>query len=619
LAHFKADPPWKLCTTHAPGEPESATMTGDPDSPLPAVKRELEADGAELQAAEAPALDEGVKAEADSTRRRLGKKTRATPANGSKRSGKRRLRNKGKSTARVKTISTVKMELKQRAGKASAPSRRFRLRRKAVTAKPRPDPLAKAEVKAELREQQEEEPGEPAEEEKQRGKKAKQELGTQRRGSTAREKAPASRRRRGSIKGEVKLEPQEIPSFEERLPFFLAQCKAFQLAKRTWRVSRPCCLANCILDPRVHFREGQACYERLNKEQKKRFKRLVDAPDVEAKASRGQVSMRTFTLLLHPERAPIISVRRKSLNAESEPDEVAGPTDAFGGEGRSVARAVARAKARQERLERQANRDGRKRSGVRGVFWCPASDAWMATWTYPDEERGVQVFKVRDYMGYGRSREDAEKEALREAIVFRERLFVEGKIKGIEDNENKGLTWNKRRKGWDVCFRVHGQKLRGGYFRPLDDTPEAIEKARQAAAECRKQLELKHGRYGQQIQQAILHQGPGGQAPGEASRQEPALKAPKQQREESGRKVPMRGSSAAAFTAPATPAAGRRRKDSQVGVTWRRHGCHWRVHMYVNGKLDRRLFKPKEDGTPEEVERELLAACRVDARQGSRT
>ena len=54
------------------------------------------------------------------------------------------------------------------------------------------------------------------------------------------------------------------------------------------------------------------------------------------------------------------------------------------------------------------------------------------------------------------------------------------------------VFWNTRDKAWEVKMNFHGKTLYGGYLKPKDSTPEAVECARLAAAEKRRELEQKH-------------------------------------------------------------------------------------------------------------------------------
>jgi len=468
----------------------------------------------------------------------------------------------------------------------------------------------------------------------------------------------------GGPDAKVKTERDSpVPSFEVRLPFFIAQCTAFQLANRIWRPSRPCCLANCILNPPVAPHGGLACYQRMDQEQRRHFRNVVDGPEVEAKALRGQVSVRTFTMLLHPERVSRVSIRRRSINNENEESidpcrrEVEGDVAIIGG--RSIPTAIARAKARQEML--RGDKGGERRSGMRGITWNERTGSWIASWqeaigdAQDRKTRKYMRFPVSRYRVNGRSQEEADKACLEDAIIFREKLISDGKVfrARSRESENKGLSWSRSRGGWDVFFRVHGKKLRGGHFRPLNTTPEGIEQARQAAAECRRQLEMKYGRHGQSIQMAVREKVQtdmevtnvevASPLDKEAPQRKTPQKASKPEAPPQGDACPeRRGSRRLISEVPAqvlgpgpqaSEADARQRRVMEVPaqalgpapqaldadarqrrgmeVTWRRYGCQWRVEVSVDSRSNKWLFQ-STSGTLEEVERELLAACSKD-------
>mmetsp|Transcript_104248 Transcript_104248/g.290398 ORF Transcript_104248/g.290398 Transcript_104248/m.290398 type:complete len:313 (-) Transcript_104248:130-1068(-) len=134
-----------------------------------------------------------------------------------------------------------------------------------------------------------------------------------------------------------------------------------------------------------------------------------------------------------------------------------------------------------------------KRSGVRGVSWDKAG-GWKVQWG-PRLTRTGKIFPVRRYMDPGKTREGAEVDALRAAIAFHEELVRQGKARAakVEHAEHvRGVSWNKRSKAWQVRITLHGTDRFGGYFRPGDATPGAIELARLAAVERRRELELRY-------------------------------------------------------------------------------------------------------------------------------
>jgi len=57
----------------------------------------------------------------------------------------------------------------------------------------------------------------------------------------------------------------------------------------------------------------------------------------------------------------------------------------------------------------------------------------------------------------------------------------------------KGVHWESAKKAWRVCIQRNGVKSRaGGIFRPEGDTRDEMERARLAAEERRRELELRH-------------------------------------------------------------------------------------------------------------------------------
>ena len=71
-------------------------------------------------------------------------------------------------------------------------------------------------------------------------------------------------------------------TFAARLPMMIRQCVIFQEAKKTWAPAKPCCLANGFIEPPgPPLRDGQSCYHRLTKEQRRTFRDWVE--NVEAK------------------------------------------------------------------------------------------------------------------------------------------------------------------------------------------------------------------------------------------------------------------------------------------------------------------------------------------------
>jgi len=206
---------------------------------------------------------------------------------------------------------------------------------------------------------------------------------------------------------------------------------------------------------------------------------------------------------------------------------------------------------------------GAKQRDVPGVRWVPVKQCWITRW-WEGAVNKVRTFSVRKYMAPGKTREEAKAEALRDAIALRKELVRTGKLKvkkTVLGSRIQGVHWNRARKGWQVRIMSDGKYLSGGYFRPKDNTPDEIERARLAAVERRRTLEHEHGVHeeAQHTSQLVEH-------------------------------------------------------DSGIlGVTWSRFESQWHVQIALNGKKVNRRFRPKDD-TLEEIERARLAAvqCRQD-------
>jgi len=456
-------------------------------------------------------------------------------------------------------------------------------------------------------------------------------------------------RRHSAVKCEVKSEPctgdgreawkwvkqDPCTTFAARLPLFIAQCQAFQAAKRTWAPARPCCLANRFIQPlAAPSREGKSCYQRLTKVQRQHFREYVE--NVEARGRiKDQRGNHHFLTLLHPEKLhkriskksglPREKVRFTPLEMKKWPwmrdldvrwwigngwlltadgpkraveTSSAPGTEVFQGCGQRTssplggslgkeslqhsspsgtealpldaparyASAAMGAVARGEGQKRVIRVSG-KSSGVRNVIWDEEGMRWRVSWM-ESGKRILQDFFQRKYIKLGKSAQEANAEALHDALAFREDLVKRGKIKAatsIHQSRVKGVFWTAGNKSWVVKIRVRGKLLHGGSFRPKDDTAEAMEEARLAAIECRRKLEAQHFEFDVKEVQNV------------------------------GPVVTKRSSGA-------------------VGVSWNTCRQSWDVRICLKGgERYRRCFHPK-DFTPEEVERARLAAvqCRQD-------
>jgi len=206
-----------------------------------------------------------------------------------------------------------------------------------------------------------------------------------------------------------------------------------------------------------------------------------------------------------------------------------------------------------------------KQSGVPGITWHKTANGWAVSWRDAGKRKD-KYFPVHRYMLPRKSMQEADAEALRDAVACRKGLVDQGKIKvsaPLRTTGIRGVCWHTGKHAWEVRYNAAGKKKAGGTFKPKDDTAEDIERARLAAVECRRRLELEH--YDIHVQQ-----------------------------------VP-------------DPSQLKKLDSGVTGVVWNAHGEHWHVQIVIGGKKVNRRFRPK-DSTPEEIEVARLAAvaCRKD-------
>eukprot|EP00418_Pyrodinium_bahamense_P043434 CAMPEP_0179203772 /NCGR_PEP_ID=MMETSP0796-20121207/101578_1 /TAXON_ID=73915 /ORGANISM="Pyrodinium bahamense, Strain pbaha01" /LENGTH=331 /DNA_ID=CAMNT_0020908645 /DNA_START=17 /DNA_END=1013 /DNA_ORIENTATION=+ len=138
----------------------------------------------------------------------------------------------------------------------------------------------------------------------------------------------------------------------------------------------------------------------------------------------------------------------------------------------------------------------------------------------PTRSAQRKVFCSMQVHAAGKTPAEADADALRNAIAFRTELVQQGKIQAshgrlrgkfvrkVKGNEMRqrggngaglgeamerdsgvaGVTWLRPRCVWHAAITINGKQIHRD-FRPEDSTPEAIERARVAAVECRWALE----------------------------------------------------------------------------------------------------------------------------------
>jgi len=174
----------------------------------------------------------------------------------------------------------------------------------------------------------------------------------------------------------------------------------------------------------------------------------------------------------------------------------------------------------------------------------------------------TKSFSRNHFMTPGRSEAQADNDALRAAIAFRKSLVRQGIIRErrpVRPGGCRGVYWESTTKQWAVRIRdSSGGKVRTiarANFKPLDDTPEEIEKARLLAVAKRRELEHKHFDV---------------QVTGADAQQEPQSGCP--------------------------------------GVQWHKYQKVWRARCPDGNRvMHEKTFRPKDD-TPEEIENARLAA-----------
>jgi len=138
-----------------------------------------------------------------------------------------------------------------------------------------------------------------------------------------------------------------------------------------------------------------------------------------------------------------------------------------------------------------------KRSGVKGVTWVPGMNSWRVAWKQDGHHKSRYFLVHRHAEEHRGSYEEADAAALRDAVAFREGLERQGVIKPARaerQSGQQGVHWHRTRGLWTVRMLVRGKTKTCCAFRPKDDTPEEIERARLAAMEWRLKLEAEHGK-----------------------------------------------------------------------------------------------------------------------------
>merc|ERR1712061_701783 len=118
-------------------------------------------------------------------------------------------------------------------------------------------------------------------------------------------------------------------------------------------------------------------------------------------------------------------------------------------------------------------------------MWEEGRNRWVASY-YLNKKHFFQRFKVNKYMKPGVSQEDANQQALNEAIDFRHNMEESGKIKVHSTRPKmRGVSYNAVGKYWGAQLMVKKKQIHGPHRRPKDDTKEEDERAWKLACEDR--------------------------------------------------------------------------------------------------------------------------------------
>eukprot|EP00445_Apocalathium_hangoei_P008193 CAMPEP_0203854876 /NCGR_PEP_ID=MMETSP0359-20131031/9330_1 /ASSEMBLY_ACC=CAM_ASM_000338 /TAXON_ID=268821 /ORGANISM="Scrippsiella Hangoei, Strain SHTV-5" /LENGTH=501 /DNA_ID=CAMNT_0050771383 /DNA_START=100 /DNA_END=1605 /DNA_ORIENTATION=- len=139
-------------------------------------------------------------------------------------------------------------------------------------------------------------------------------------------------------------------------------------------------------------------------------------------------------------------------------------------------------------------------SGVTGLLWTEAEGAWKLRYksnqVATKSGKVQQRFPAKRYMTDGQSYEEAVEAALQAAIARRQELVEEGvledkgepKKEAIYQSGVTGVGWNSKTRCWEVVLKVNAKK-HYKTFKPKDQTPAEIERARLLAEAARRDLE----------------------------------------------------------------------------------------------------------------------------------
>jgi len=154
-----------------------------------------------------------------------------------------------------------------------------------------------------------------------------------------------------------------------------------------------------------------------------------------------------------------------------------------------------------------------RKSGVSNCYWDAHDSTWRVKWQV-DGRKHLKCFTRKQFTIAGKTVEQADSDALRAAVAFRNTLVQQGVIRKKPPERPSGatgVTWHRKGQHWRAkLVRCSNGQRKGkqAIFKPLDDTPNGIEKARLLAVAKRKEMEQSYHTVqisGQEKPEPVVH------------------------------------------------------------------------------------------------------------------
>mmetsp|Transcript_86193 Transcript_86193/g.171129 ORF Transcript_86193/g.171129 Transcript_86193/m.171129 type:complete len:341 (-) Transcript_86193:140-1162(-) len=118
---------------------------------------------------------------------------------------------------------------------------------------------------------------------------------------------------------------------------------------------------------------------------------------------------------------------------------------------------------------------------MQGVFWNRHKMRWKVLWNWKDT-RQEKYFSRAHFMRVGMAAEDADAEAKRQALAFRQSLVKKGVIRPYKTSGVKNVVWNTRVNSWMVKWHEDGKcRTRRFALRSHMDSGMSNQEAKEAA------------------------------------------------------------------------------------------------------------------------------------------